>query len=61
MLRVLIDPTGVVKDVQVISGHPMLAPSATETMMHWTFKPYYYDGEPVEVEANITVNFKLVE
>jgi len=39
----------------------MLAPSATETMMHWTFKPYYYDGEPVEVEANITVNFKLVE
>ena len=35
----------------------MLAPAAIEAVKQWKYKPYILNGEPVEVETQITVNF----
>ncbi len=59
VLKVLISKTGDVENVQLITGHPMLAPSAIEAVKQWKYKPYLLNGEPVEVETNVTVNFTL--
>jgi TonB family protein len=59
VLKVRISKTGDVESVQLFSGHPMLAPSAIEAVKQWKYKPYLLDGEPVEVETNVTVNFTL--
>jgi TonB family protein len=45
--------------MQLFSGHPMLAPAAIEAVKQWRYKPYLLNGEPVEVETNVTVNFTL--
>ncbi|HEY4961163.1 MAG TPA: energy transducer TonB, partial [Terriglobales bacterium] len=41
------------------SGHPMLAPAAIDAVKQWKYKPYFLNGEPVEVETTINVNFTL--
>jgi protein TonB len=45
--------------VQAISGHPMLIPAAVEAVSQWRYKPYILNGEAIEVETRITVNFLL--
>ena len=50
---------GRIENLHVISGHPMLVPSALEAVKQWKYKPYILNGEPVEVETQITVNFTL--
>src|SRR5438094_484862 len=54
-------PVKVVKQIQtdIINGHPMLAPAAIEAVKQWRYKPYILNGEPVEVDTQITVNFTL--
>jgi len=37
----------------------MLTQSALESVKNWRYKPTYLNGEPVEVETTITVNFSL--
>ena len=48
------------QNLQVISGHPMLVPAAIDAVKQWKYKPYILNGEPVEVDTQITVNFTLV-
>ena len=59
MLRVVIDKAGDVANIQLISGHPMLAPAAMEAVKQWKYQPYLVDGKPVEVETKVQVNFAL--
>ena len=59
LLNVVINKSGDVESMQLISGHPMLAPAAIEAVKQWRYKPYLLNGEPVEVETNVTVNFTL--
>ncbi len=59
ILRVVISKTGDVQDVQLISGHPMLAPAAIEAVKQWKYRPYLLNGDPVEVETQVQVNFTL--
>ncbi|MGC1646329.1 MAG: energy transducer TonB [Candidatus Sulfotelmatobacter sp.] len=59
VMKVLISKTGDVENIQLFSGHPILAPSAIEAVKQWKYKPYLLNGEPVEVETNVTVNFTL--
>ena len=58
-LRVVINKSGDVENVQLISGHPMLAPAAIDAVRQWKYQPYLLNGEPVEVETRVTVNFTL--
>src|SRR5438445_602149 len=50
---------GTIEHLTLISGHPMLAPAAIEAVKQWRYKPYILNGEPVEVDTQITVNFTL--
>jgi TonB family protein len=59
VLTALLSKTGDVKDVQLISGHPMLAPAAIEAVKQWKYQPYLLNGEAAEVETTIQVNFKI--
>jgi protein TonB len=59
LLRAQISKTGDIENLQLISGHPMLAPAAIEAVKQWKYKPYILNGEPVEVDTEILVNFSL--
>ncbi len=59
VLQAIIDKDGNIKDLQLISGHPMLVPPAIEAVKQWRYKPYLLNGNPVEVETTITVIFTL--
>jgi protein TonB len=43
----------------VVSGHPLLVPSALEAVKQWVYQPTLLNGEPVEVVTQIDVNFTL--
>jgi protein TonB len=59
VLQAQISKTGDIENLQLISGHPMLAPAAIEAVKQWKYKPYLLNGEPVEVETQVQVNFTL--
>ena len=59
MLRAVIGRNGSIEYLQLVSGHPMLAPAAIAAVRQWRYRPYTLNGEPVEVETEITVNFML--
>jgi periplasmic protein TonB len=58
-LRALIGRDGSIQQLQVIRGHPLLVRAALEAVQQWRYRPYILNGEPVEVETQITVNFML--
>jgi protein TonB len=59
VLQAQISKDGNIQNLQLISGHPMLAPAAIEAVKQWKYKPYLLNGEPVEVETQVMVNFTL--
>jgi len=59
ILSAVIDTNGEIKNLQLVSGHPMLVPSAIAAVRQWRYKPYLLNGQPVEVETTITVIFAL--
>lgn len=59
LLRAVIGKDGKVENVQVESGSPLLASAAENAVKQWRYKPYVLDGNPVEVETTVTVNFNL--
>lgn len=59
VLRALLNKDGSIRSLDLVSGHPMLVPSAMDAVKQWQYKPYYLNGEPVEVLTTINVNFQL--
>ena len=59
LLQATISKQGDIEDLQTISGHPMLIPAAMQAVKQWKYKPYLLNGQPVEVETQIQVNFYL--
>jgi periplasmic protein TonB len=59
ILQAQISKDGNIENLQLVSGHPMLAPAAIEAVKQWKYKPYLLNGEPVEVETQVEVNFTL--
>ena len=57
-LHAIIARDGAIQSLSVISGHPLLTSAAIEAVQQWRYKPYRLNGEAVEVETYITVNFK---
>jgi protein TonB len=58
-LHATVDKAGQVKDVSVVSGHPMLSRAAMQAVKQWRYKPYLLNGKPVDAETRVTINFKL--
>jgi protein TonB len=59
VLKAMIAKDGTIQNLLVVSGHPMLIPAALEGVRQWRYRPYLLNDEPVEVETQITVNFRL--
>ena len=58
VLRAIIGTDGTVQQLQVVSGNPLLASPALNAVKNWRYRPYLVDGQLVEVETTVTVNFK---
>ena len=58
-LRAIIAADGSVRHIDVLSGNPLLAQSAVAAVREWRYRPTRLNGEAVEVETLITVNFVL--
>jgi protein TonB len=58
-LQALISRDGTIQELQVLSGPSILAAAAREAVKQWHFKPYLQNGQPVETQARITVNFTI--
>jgi TonB family protein len=54
-----IDKSGNVVRMHVVSGPAMLRPSALESLRRWKYEPSKLDGEPVEVQMQVTIKFRL--
>jgi len=59
LLLATIGQDGSIADVKVLKGDPILTSAATDAVKQWKYKPYYLDGQPVEIQTQITLNFKL--
>lgn len=60
-LEAVISREGLIENLHVVSGHPMLSPAAMNAVKQWRYRPYKLNGEPVEVETQVTVIFSLSE
>jgi len=58
-LLATISKEGNITHVKVLSGDSQLARAANDAVKQWKYKPYLLNGEPVEIQTQVTVNFKL--
>jgi periplasmic protein TonB len=59
VLHAIIDKEGKVAQLEVVSGHPLLVQSALDAVKQWRYKPTRLNGDPVEVDTTIQVNFSM--
>ena len=59
VMAAIIGKDGTVQNVRVVSGDPMLTPAGVDAVKQWKYRPYLLNGNPVEVDTQITVNFTL--
>ena len=59
VLYAIISKEGTIENLHVVTGHPLLVGAAIQAVTRWRYRPYILNGEPVEVETQITVNFTL--
>ena len=57
--QAVIGKDGRIQDLQLISGHPLLAQSAQDAVRQWVYRPTLLNGNPVEVITQIDVNYTL--
>lgn len=58
-LKVVIGADGNVKDLSVTSGDPVLGAAAVDAVRQWTFEPKRVNGQAVEAEVKVRVDFHL--
>src|SRR5947207_10693580 len=58
-LAAIIGKDGTIQNLHVISGHALLTQAAIEAFKQWRYKHYILNGEPVDVDTTIQVNFTL--
>jgi len=60
-LQATVTKTGSISEIKVLSGDKELARAAIDAVKQWRYKPYLLNGEPVDIQTQITVKFKLPE
>jgi TonB family protein len=58
-LMATVGKTGSVTTVKVVSGDALLTQSALDAVKQWKYKPYLLNGNPIEIQTEVTINFKL--
>lgn len=59
ILLAMIGRDGLIQDLRILSGPPILATAAREAVKQWHFKPHYEGSQAVETVAKVTVNFTI--
>ncbi len=59
LLHVVVSATGVVTDVEYLSGPEALSRAALDAVRWWKYEPYLLNSQPVPVETTVAVNFRL--
>ena len=57
-LQATVTENGVVRDLKVTSGHPMLARAAMHAVNQWRYRPFLLNGKPIQQQVNISIDFK---
>jgi len=64
-LKAVISKQGFIQELELDrdrgGGHPLLVQAAIEAVKQWVYKPTLLNGEPVEVDTQIDVNFTLAQ
>ena len=58
-LLVHVDQSGMIEDIYVEEGNPVLAKAAVEAVSQWHYTPYLLSGAPAKLESMVIVNFQL--
>ncbi len=58
-LAAVISTEGTIERLHAVTGHPMLIPAAINAVKQWRYRPYILNGDPIEVDTQITVIFSL--
>ena len=58
-LMATISKEGNIGNIKVISGEAQLTKAAVDAVKQWKYKPYLLNGEPVEIQTQVTIKFKL--
>jgi protein TonB len=59
MFQAVIGTAGTIQQLQLISGHPLLAQAAMDAVRQWRYRPTMLNGDPIEVDTVISVSFTL--
>jgi TonB family protein len=59
VLQAFITETGLVREVKVVSGPPILGEAAAVAVRQWKYNPFQLNGKPVTMETQVKVTFKL--
>lgn len=58
-MRAMIATDGTVQSLQVVGGDPLFFQSALEAVRQWRYRPTVLNGQPVEIDTFITVNYSI--
>jgi len=61
IIDAIIDEHGNITQMNVVSGPPLLILAALEAVRKWKYEPTYLNDDPVPVQLNVTVSFRLNE
>ena len=59
MIDALVDATGKVTDMMVISGSPSLTQAAMDALRTWKYEPARLNGQPIAMHMQVSINFSL--
>ena len=59
ILQAIISKTGDIGELRLINGPELPVPSAMDAVKKWKYRPFLLQGQPVEIETQITVNYTL--
>jgi protein TonB len=57
VLQALIGEHGTVQNLKVLTGYPILIPTAIKAAKQYKYRPFLIEGNPVEVDTEITISF----
>lgn len=58
-IQAIIAEDGSIQNLKVLAGPPLLVQAALEAVSRWRYQPTLLNGKPVQVIAEISVNFTL--
>jgi protein TonB len=59
VLQATISRTGAIENLRVVEGPAILRQAALDAVKQWRYRPYMLNGQPVEVETTVDVQFTL--